>query len=138
METCLDILLNKIRHGLIERICLSDTEIDLVLSQRDRDEFSEKWIIANKMIGALTNQDDLEIIQRIRHESFLKSFERWYSSDLAAYISDDMELIAKALCINSFDPWVNSLLVAYQMGKIPTSQSSIEGSIRETLHLDKH
>ncbi|MFT2112717.1 hypothetical protein [Marinomonas sp. 2405UD68-3] len=120
----LDLML-KIKNGdIISSINCDEIDIDELLDKRDEDPFDSDWVLANeKMELELANQNlgqaTLDFIEQIREESFKAANKNLANGEIAEYVSDDFELIAKSIVIISSDPWVASLLGTYLNGEFP-------------------
>lgn len=130
--TSLESLLEKMVRGhIIGAIIVPNTqnEVTQVLGLRDKDEFSRKWMEVFEMVEAHKKRQALEpsavdLVTKLREEAFIQTFERWHSSDLAAYVSDDFGLIGDTLLHEIDHPLVNGLLESYIHGNIPTILSA--------------
>ncbi|MCY7347501.1 MAG: hypothetical protein LH614_14955 [Pyrinomonadaceae bacterium] len=78
----------------------------------------------------MPNDADIEEIRRIAYE---KSFEAAKHSELAAYVADDFELIAKSLQSGLDDEWLNSLFLTYLHGSFPHTKLTLKKSGLELL-----
>ncbi len=98
--------------------------MESILNLRDDDRFAAAWtrcwqdVEAQKALCRLDNSQEL-MSARVREIAFLRAFERWQSSDLAAYISDDLGMIADALSLKIMNSWVEELLQSYLAGIVP-------------------
>jgi hypothetical protein len=110
---------------VIERISIStDQEIELILDSREREDFSSQWMESFDNVESQKSSMEnrlAESVAQIRKVAYLKSYARWKSPDLAAYISDDFGLIADAIAMRIKDPWLELLLNSYWNGAIPTN-----------------
>src|SRR5271168_4589347 len=88
---------------LIDRLVLpQEFDVESVLNQRDADDFSAAWMQAFRKVDFQKSAcplpfDVVEKVTTVRKAAYLRAFNRWKSPDLAAYISDDIGLIAEAL-----------------------------------------
>ncbi|OOM78362.1 hypothetical protein CLPUN_19710 [Clostridium puniceum] len=60
-----------------------------------------------------------EFLEEIRKEAFIKTIKASQSSDLAAYVSDDFEIIGAALILEFSNSFIASLLNSYALGIVP-------------------
>ncbi len=113
------------RVNLIEIIKkLSQEDYDDILENRDSDEFSKKWMEVYDQVSMIfkTNSIDpgyAQIIKRLRERTFKAIFEHTQSSDMAAYLSDDIGLLLEAIVCNYNNSWLNGLWKKYSEGEIP-------------------
>ena len=104
----------------------SEDDIEESLDSRDSPPFDSEWVEIDREIE--TRKSDLEISTREEAEkSFDELRKRAYSmvirksgsSDLAAYVSDDFELICWDLLMKKDSSFVFSLINSYLSGNIP-------------------
>ncbi|MEK4424946.1 hypothetical protein [Solibacillus sp. FSL K6-1523] len=113
------------REKMIEIIKnVSQEECDALLDSRDSDAFSNKWMeVYGEVRGVLGNSTvDIYYTQKIeslRERTFKAILEHSQSSDLAAYLSDDIALLLEAVLCNYNNSWLNGLWKEYSAGKIP-------------------
>lgn len=113
------------RVKLIEIIKnVSQEDYDDILDNRDSDEFSNKWMEVYNQVSTIikNNSIDIEyvqIIKRLRERTFKTIFELTQSSDIAAYLSDDIALLLEAIVCNYNNSWLNGLWKKYSEGEIP-------------------
>jgi hypothetical protein len=117
-------LLTLLNEGqVIERISIStDQEIELILDSREREDFSSQWMESFDNVESQKSSMEnrlAESVAQIRKVAYLKSYARWKSPDLAAYISDDFGLIADAIAMSIADPRLDLLLNSYLAGAVP-------------------
>lgn len=106
---------------------MSEEEIAAMLDSRDREDFEGEWL---RVFNELEDQADFQDanIEKIREAAYKKSFEATNHSELAAYVADDFELIAKSLEIGYNDEWLNSLFLSYLQGVFPHSKLPLKKS----------
>ncbi len=114
MNTPLEIFTKKFETAIKTTLDAIDLDaIDDILDARDTDAFSELWMKAWKKVEHKQINIDAQ-----REEFFKLIFSKTQSSDLAAYLIEDFELIAKHL--NEEDNnWVTSLCATYFEHEIP-------------------
>lgn len=114
-------LKEKIENNMMFNIdYLQNINIDEVLDLRDDPIFDEKWIKVYEELTNISLSDDDRIqIDEIRKAVYKKVYEITEHGDLAAYISDDFELICKAYICNYEDAWLASMASVYANTKIP-------------------
>ncbi|SHG99593.1 hypothetical protein [Chryseobacterium vrystaatense] len=94
--------------------------IDLILDNRDEAEFSDAWIHAYNLIEKEVIDPEIKSkIDEFRKEIFVLTFRNTGSSDLPAYISDDVDLICSYYVLDIHSTWVSHLLFTYLNYQIP-------------------
>lgn len=101
-----------------------NADLDVLLDERDSEPFDHEWMDAFKEIDArfkLVQVDDFlnKKIQIIRELAFKRTYDL-SGGDLSGYVSDDFELIAKAIVIGSENLWVGALFSSYLSGGVPS------------------
>lgn len=91
--------------------------VDKILDYRDEDIFDSEWIDMYNSINQERNQfqfnkykSELELI---RKDVFLVSDNFFGHHEISSYISDDFDLIAKAIIVSSKDKRITCLLDYY-------------------------
>lgn len=113
------------RVNLIEIIKkLSQEDYDDILENRDSDDFSKKWMEVYDQASMIFKNNSIDpgyaqIIKRLRERTFKAIFEHTQSSDMAAYLSDDIGLLLEAIVCNYNNSWLNGLWKKYSEGEIP-------------------
>lgn len=138
--TPIEKLLKHIQSGaLIRALTIPDGDVFSTLDARDEHSFSLKWMDAFRAIEAAKTtagprSEDATTVNAIREAAYLQSYTRWKSPELASYISDDFDLIADAITVDSADQWIAGLLREYLSGRVPVAGlGSAEGSIARQL-----
>ncbi|OXS70196.1 hypothetical protein B1B04_18690 [Lysinibacillus sp. KCTC 33748] len=103
---------------------VSQEECDDILDSRDSDEFSNKWMevyaeVRKKLKNSTVDTWYIQKIESLRERTFKAIFEHSKSSDLAAYLSDDIALLLEALLCDINNSWLNGLWKEYCAGIIP-------------------
>jgi len=116
-------ILNKL---LISLDGIDEDFIDELLDSRDSDPFDSNWVEAyeilkqnNKNINANDKNEVDKFLEEIRKDVFIKTMKASQSSDLAAYVSDDFEMIGTALILGGSNSFIASMLNSYMMGVVP-------------------
>lgn len=128
--------------NLLNFHALNENSIDEMLDRRDDAVFEEDWLrVFQKLENELFTDDALMEIKNIREIAYQKTFEATNHSELAAYVADDFEMIAKSLLADFSDEWLNALFLSYLHGafphtKIVPKRSGLE-LILETASLQK-
>lgn len=91
-----------------------DFDHDIALEMRDMDSFDSEWMRVHRELNETTIiAAQLELLTDISKTAFLSTIGATKNSDLAAYISDDFELLGRGLIADAADPWLNGLWVTY-------------------------
>lgn len=98
-------------------------KVDLALDERDSDPFDTCWVSAfnevnAKFLAVKANSSVAEKVNKVRELAF-KAIAVLSLGELAEYVCDDFELIAKALLVESKNSLVAALLEVYASGKFP-------------------
>ncbi|WP_160690393.1 hypothetical protein [Clostridium sp. C2-6-12] len=109
---------------------LNEEAIYEILNSRETEPFDSNWVKAyetlQQQLENLNENEKKELdefLEEIRKEAFIKTMKDSQSSDLAAYVSDDFEMIGAAL-INEFtNSFIDSLLNIYASGIVPDNIS---------------
>ena len=116
-------ILNKL---LISLDGIDEDFIDELLDSRDSDPFDSNWVEAyeilkqnNKNINANDKNEVDKFLEEIRKDVFIKTMKASQSSDLAAYVSDDFEMIGAALILEFSNSFIASMLNSYALGIVP-------------------
>ena len=91
------------------------------MDQRDSEAFETQWMQAFEAIQRLEQETTLDTatIDEIRKTVFLKAFDVTGSGELAGYVSDDFELIAKGLHFEYPSDFLASMYHRYKEGALP-------------------
>jgi|GEM_PF-717183 len=110
--------------------------IDALLDKRDLPEFSDVWMEAYQAVdGKVINLETEEKINDIRKDIFVFVFKITGSSDMSAYISDDVGLICAYYIHNIDHKWVNDLFFTYLTHQIPHGElMKTDQTIRELIN----
>ena len=110
---------------------LNEEAIYEILDSRESDPFDSNWVGAYEALKQqLENFNENEkkefdeFLQEIREEAFIKTMKASKSSDLAAYVSDDFEMIGTALIIKFSNSFIDSLFNIYESGIVPDNIST--------------
>lgn len=117
----LEKILSKIKQGnMFSDKELLDLDENYVLDLRDEPEFENEWLRLSEIAEAVElSETEKTLIDKICKHSFLAVYNITASGELAGYISDDFELISKAMTIRLDDPWLNSFILSYANFKFP-------------------
>ncbi|WP_160148280.1 hypothetical protein [Rubripirellula obstinata] len=126
----LPLLLDRIRTGdLLSRESLSGLDPDAVLDARDANEaFDTSWTDSHRKVNAAWDSasiadDDLKLAEAIRRDSFIAASNATTQHEIASYISDDFDLIARSSLLGLRDTFIESLWLAYDSHSVPMPQN---------------
>nr|WP_294783863.1 hypothetical protein [uncultured Flavobacterium sp.] len=109
---------------LLETIVEED--IPALLDDRDQDPFDSFWVKTDRELNEYKNKFESKEIEEIslviddlRKKTYLDVIKKSYSSDLAAYLSDDIELLSFSLILGFNSSFINLMVNSYYSGKIP-------------------
>jgi hypothetical protein len=125
-------ILNAIRSGNLLSPEFFDFDHDEALDKRDQDPFDTEWVRAHRNVkDTPVSAAQEELLLEIRKAAFLGTMEATDNSDLAGYISDDLDLLARGLLADAADPWLNRLWAHYCEDKFPTGElQPLPGNLR--------
>jgi len=110
---------------IVKESMFKNKNLDELLNLRDETSFDDKWItVFNILEGRQDETMDIELLHKIREVTYIKTYRLTQSSDLAACVSDDFEIIVKAFVFSYNDEWLNSLAQYYQDGNFPCGELS--------------
>lgn len=119
-------MLNKLiekldNNRIIKLNFFENSNINEILDMRDDEEFDFEWMrIYDSLIKLEINDSKKRIIDDIREKSFLMIYNLSKSSEIAGCVSDDFEIICKAYINQYNDIWLNSLIMSYVRGEVPS------------------
>jgi len=116
-----DILLRSIHEEvLLGKTTFKDIKTENVLAGRDAPQFEQRWLklFDDTQTIPLTKSDAV-VIDQIREIAFKTVFRNCSNADLASYISDDFEVIARGIIGKMEDVFLVKLLETYSAGRIP-------------------
>ena len=131
-----------LESNLLNFTNLDNETIDEMLDSRDSSEFESDWLkVSQTLEKKKFSADNLASIENIREIAYKKTFDTTNHSELAAYVADDFEMIAKSLLSDFADEWLNALFLSYLHGLFPHSKIAPKRSglelILETASLQK-
>lgn len=121
---------------------VSQEECDDILDNRDSDEFSNKWMevyaeVRKKLKNSTVDTCYTQKIESLRERTFKAILEHSQSTDLAAYLSDDIALLLEAVLCNFNNSWLNGLWKEYCEGKIPYGKILlVDGRLDQLMRLE--
>ena len=130
----LEKLLKQIQMGNILRFNMFiGTDINELLDLRENSSFDIAWVKSFEELEKLDYLErEIRLIDKIREECYIQTYQLTNSSDISGYISDDFELISKAYCLNINNQWINTIALKYINNTFPCGEIYInEISIQE-------
>jgi hypothetical protein len=131
----LELMTQKIRSGQI--LSPAETNVpnyDDVIGERDSVEFERQWLSQFNALEQRSKDIDFnesEAINGLREAAYKAAFGVTESPDIAAFVSDDFELIGRAIALNVNDPWINGLWINYKNNNIhPNGIVGVAGDLR--------
>ena len=114
---------------LLGKIDFSDPDaIDDLLDARESQIFDEEWMRCYSAVQDLEVEGELQtrnvIIDELREWTFKRAYKLSSHAELAAYVSDDFDLIARALQADYSDDWLGALWQTYRAGGFPCGEIS--------------
>ena len=112
-----------LNNDFFDKKYLQEIDIDELLDLRDDNEFDDEWV----RVFEKTKEYSIEIetvkqIDEIHENVFKKIYNFTESSDLAAYISDDFDLMCRAYIIELNDQWLAKVAHIYNEKRIPSGK----------------
>jgi hypothetical protein len=109
---------------LFANVGISAQELQRMLNTRDSLEFDHKWTEACQRVAQAEvihnlEEEDVDTIAEIREIAFKRAYEVCQSSELSGYVSDDFDMIARAVRAGCLDGWLNELWSSYRSGQFP-------------------
>ncbi len=117
--------LNSLKHWIDQlesNTFFKNLVIDDFLDRRDSNAFDTRWISdSNKLNNINFSTEDLAYIAQLREITFKFIDQITMNTELAAYLSDDIELIAKSIITEQKNSWaIQQLWKCYLQGTDPT------------------
>ena len=102
-----------------------DNELADWLDMRDAPPFDVEWTRAFALLGDREGEqplapEELQSLKKLREAAYAKAATATNDTEVAAYISDDLDLLARAARMGLEDDWLTSLRRAYDDGRFPT------------------
>ena len=103
-----------LESNLLNFTNLDNETVDEMLDSRDSAEFESDWLkVFQTLEEKQFSADNLAAIENVREIAYKKTFAATNCSELAAYVADDFEMIAKSLLSDYTDEWLNGLFLSY-------------------------
>lgn len=103
---------------------ISALDHDAILDARDSKTFSDVWMQSYNTVNDAWSHFHLAAdvesqLEDIRRESFMVVSNATDQHEIASYVSDDFEIIAKAAATETLDAFILSLWSAYTQHTVP-------------------
>lgn len=111
----------KLHQGsLLPAAFLKELDSESYLAYRDRADFDTEWIGAYQKLqrDSLTEAEQAQITEWSRL-AFVQVMQDSGDSDLAAYVSDDIDMIFTAFTLDIEDHFINTLVESYTTDRLP-------------------
>ncbi len=96
-------------------------EADAYLDHREDGDFDERWMAAHRHLNALPPLGDAQrkAVDDLRERTYKRVYEHTQHPEIAAYLSDDFELIARDILYGAGLPTVEAFREAFERGDVP-------------------
>ena len=120
-------LINNIKDNKIfDKAYLQDIDTSEFSDMRDEEEFDDEWMrVFEYFDNVLLEEKYLPEINKVRECAYLKVYEYTNDCDMAAFVSDDFELMCKAYILGYNDKWLNQLVNIYTMKQVPAGKLNV-------------
>lgn len=111
----------KLHQGsLLSASLLQDFDAESYLAYRDRADFDTEWIGAYQKLqrDSLTEAEQVQLTEWSRL-AFVHVMQQGGDADLAAYVSDDMDMIFTAFILEVKDHFIDRLIESYLAERLP-------------------
>ena len=110
------------QFDLLHAINVDDDGLDEMLNARDGSDFETDYMRLLALVPdeeeLMLSEDDLVLNNSISRLAFLKA-RAFADSELASYVADDFDLLARSLQAKISDPWLEKLFEQYKSGHFP-------------------
>jgi hypothetical protein len=121
-------ILDTIKSGrLLSRDWIAIVDCDAILDARDANaDFENNWLrlkeeVDRRWVDIRADRTLAQLAEEIRKQAFLAISEATRQHEIASYVSDDFDLIARGLAVKMSDTFLFQLLDCYRRNEIPTS-----------------
>jgi hypothetical protein len=134
----LDQITQRICDGQILSITnASSLHVDEVIEKRDSPDFEQRWLVQYNTLEKRKSDigiEDTAAIDRLREAAYKAAHKCTQNPDIAAFTSDDFELIGRAVVLNIDDPWINGLWLNYKSNKFCVGEvTAVAGNLRSLI-----
>lgn len=110
------------QFNLLHAVTPTDDAIDEMLDARDRSDFETDYLRLLSIVPdeeeLLLSDDDVALNAAISRLAFNKA-RAFADSELASYVADDFDLLARALQGKIDDSWLDKFFEQYKLGLFP-------------------
>ncbi|PYF72656.1 hypothetical protein [Pedobacter nutrimenti] len=118
---------NLFKRDFINEEYCDEEFVDEYLDQRDSDPFDLKWTEANKYLEIYIDQNlsvkEIEEIEKIKEKwrvlFFQKVIKITQHPDLAAYVSEDIDLIIGYMLTGEKNSFIEGMIQSFENGELP-------------------
>lgn len=105
----------------------SEDEQDDMLDVRDYQGFETEWLKVSQAVkqreeSQQVGDEDKTAIDELREATFKKTYQVTGNGEISGCVSDDFDLIARALVVDYSDAWLDALWTKYQTGDFPNGK----------------
>ena len=109
---------------LLGKVDFSDADVaDDLIDARESDPFDSEWMRVYSAIQDIEVEAELQtknvVIDELREWAFKRAHGVSGNAEIAGYVSDDFELLARALQADWSDQWLGALWQEYRAGRFP-------------------
>lgn len=109
------------REKVLAKETFRGLAIDAALEARDASPFDREWMRVFRLLEShAIEAESGSAVERIRERAFKLCFAATENPELSGYVSDDFDLLARALSVGVEDEWLTSLFSEYLEGRFPT------------------
>ena len=102
--------------------------LDSLLEARESEPFDGEWMRVYSAVQDLEVEGELQTknvtIDELREWAFKRAYGISGHAEIAACVSDDFELLARALQADTSDEWLGALWQTYRAGRFPCGDLS--------------
>ena len=95
-----------------------------LLEERDEPGFDGEWMRVYTAVQDSEVEGEIQksnvLIDEIRESTYTRAFQLTRNAELAGAVSDDFDLIARAVQIGYEDPWLDEMWEEYEAGRFPS------------------
>lgn len=108
------------RGAVLNQTTFESLDSVAALGGRDDRAFEAEWLRVHEALTALPlNPEAEEQVTRLCEAAFKRIYEVSEDPELAGEVSDDLDLVGRALTHHWNDPWLNGLLRTYLQHGFP-------------------
>lgn len=120
MEGIIEELKKLIECCLLSSEVVDDRTIEQMVESRESDEFDAAWVASFQQVeGLVIPVRNTQLLAQLREQAFKEAYQKTGNSDIAAFVCDDFELMARAWVLVPASEWVAALRQNYSVGRFP-------------------